>query len=175
MLRVMLRVVWRLVVLVRVVHFRKVRRMHGWKKRRERRASEVRRWSDVRRNGQTGRIVRWLFEGDVRVLRIPHIRGDWGPVPIARRGGGEGWSRWALGLSTIREHQDLWLLVRIARTGTRMPLDHPLGCEERLDLFAQERNAVGLLDDSMRIANGGRHRDTLTLIHSGRLAPKPRH
>ena len=30
MLRVMLlRVVWRLVVLVRVVHFRKVRRMHG--------------------------------------------------------------------------------------------------------------------------------------------------
>jgi len=34
-LRVMLRVVWRLVVLVRVVHFRKVRRMHGLKKKKK--------------------------------------------------------------------------------------------------------------------------------------------
>jgi len=33
-----------------------------------------------------------------------------------------------------------------------MSLDHSLGCEERLDLFAQKRNAVGLLDDGMRIA-----------------------
>ena len=35
-----------------------------------------------------------------------------------------------------------------------MPLDHPLGREERLDLFAQERNAVGLLSSKMRTVEG---------------------
>jgi len=33
-----------------------------------------------------------------------------------------------------------------------VPLDHPLGREERLNLFAQERNAVGLLKTEMRTA-----------------------
>ena len=31
-----------------------------------------------------------------------------------------------------------------------MPLDHPLGREESLDLFAQDRNAVRLLDDRVK-------------------------
>ena len=114
----------------------------------------------------------------MRILGVPDIRGHGGPVPIARRCSGERWSWWALGLSTIGEHQNLWLLVGIARARARVPLDHPLRGEERFDLFAQKRYAVGLLDDGMRIALGKadrRHRDVLTLIHSGRLAPKPRH
>ena len=34
-----------------------------------------------------------------------------------------------------------------------MPLDHPLGCEEGLDLFAQDRNAVRLLFESQKRRN----------------------
>jgi hypothetical protein len=71
-------------------------------------------------------------------------------VPVARWSGRERWGRWAPGLNPIREHQDLRLLVRIAGPRTRMPLDHPLGREEGLDLFAQYRNAVRLLDESMK-------------------------
>jgi len=89
-------------------------------------------------------IVRWLFEGDVRILGIPHIRSHRRPVPLARRCRRECWSRRALRFSAFREDQYLWLLIGIARTRTRMPLDHPLGREERLNLFAQDRNAVGL-------------------------------
>jgi len=59
-----------------------------------------------------------------------------------------------------------------------MSLDHPLGGEERLDLFAQMRNAVGLLDgqyENHAMENEVVAIEILTLIHSGRLAPKPRH
>jgi hypothetical protein len=56
-------------------------------------------------------------------------------------------------------------------------LDHSLGREEGFDLFAQDGDAVGLLDSEIRIADGKSRRqgDELTLIHSGRLAPNPRH
>lgn len=58
-----------------------------------------------------------------------------------------------------------------------MPLDHSLGREEGLDLFTQNGNAFGLLDSEIRIAaeRTCRQGDELTLIHSGRLAPNPRH
>ena len=71
-------------------------------------------------------------------------------MPVARWGGGERRGRRAPRLNAVREHQDLWLLVRITRTGTRMPLDHSLGSEEGLDLFAQERNAFRLLSGLVR-------------------------
>jgi hypothetical protein len=105
-------------------------------------------------------IVRWLFEGDVRILGIPHIRSHRRPVPLARRCRRECWSRRALRFSAFREDQYLWLLIGIARTRTRMPLDHPLGREERLNLFAQDRNAVGLLNNEMRIAESCRQGET---------------
>jgi len=82
------------------------------------------------RERQTGIVIRRLFEGDVRILSIPHIRSHWRPVPLARRCRGERWSWRALGFSAFREYQDLWLLIGIAGTRTRMPLDHPLRREE---------------------------------------------
>ena len=99
----------------------------------------------------------------MRILGIPHVRGHRRPVPLTRRCGRERWSRRALGFSAVREHQNLWLLVGVARTRTRMSLDHPLGGKERLDLFTQEWNAVGLLSSRMRIAeeeSRRRHIDT---------------
>jgi len=36
-----------------------------------------------------------------------------------------------------------------------MPLDHPLGCEEGLNLFAQDGNTFRLLDERMRMMKPG--------------------
>jgi hypothetical protein len=84
----------------------------------------------------------------VRIFSIPHVRGHGRPVPLARGCGGERWSGRALWLSALREHQDLRLLIRVARARARVTLDHSLGREEGLDLFAQERNAFGLLEQN---------------------------
>jgi len=60
-LRMVLRVVLRLVVLlVGMMHVLEVGRM------------------------QRGVVIRRLFEGDVRILCIPDIRSNRGPVPVAR-------------------------------------------------------------------------------------------
>ena len=77
-------------------------------------------------------------------------------MPVARGGGGERWGRRAPRLDAVRKHQDLWLLVRITRPWTRMSLDHSLGSEEGLDLFAQEGNTFWLLDPVWLSANGHR-------------------
>ena len=41
-----------------------------------------------------------------------------------------------------------------------MPLDHPLGRKEGLDLFAQKRNALRLLNDRMKIMKSRRQGET---------------
>ena len=82
---------------------------------------------------------------------IPDIRSYRGPVPLARRRRGECWGGGASWLDAVREHQDLRLLIGVTGTRARMPLDHSLGREERLDLFTQNGNAFRLLDIEIRI------------------------
>ena len=83
-------------------------------------------------------------------LSIPDIGSYGRPMALAGRSGGESWSWGASRFNTVREHQDLWLLVRVTRTGTRMALNHSLGREEGLNLFTQNGNALGLLDSEIK-------------------------
>jgi hypothetical protein len=89
-------------------------------------------------------VRRLLFHGNMGILALPHVRGYGRPVPLAGRCGRERWSGRASRFDTVRKNQDLWLLIGITGTRARMAFNHPLGRKERLNLFTQNRNAVGL-------------------------------
>jgi hypothetical protein len=55
-------------------------------------------------------------------------------------------------LSAFRKHQDLRLLIRVARARARVTLDHSLGREEGLDLFARKSGALSGSWNGMRLA-----------------------
>ena len=101
----------------------------------------------MKREIQTGIIaVSGLFHGDMGILlTLPHIRGYGRPVSLAGRCGRERRSGRASRFDTVREDQNLGLLISITGTGARMSFNHPLRREERLNLFTQDGNAIGLL------------------------------
>jgi len=94
---------------------------------------------------QRGIVVCGLVERDVGIFRgIPHIGSYRRPMPLARRRSRECWSWGAPRLDTVREHQNLWLLIGVTGARARMALDHSLGRKECLNLFTQNGNAFGL-------------------------------
>ena len=87
----------------------------------------------------------------MRILYVSHIRGHGRPVPLARGCCGERWSRRARSARS-KKHQDLRLLIRVARARARVTLDHSLGREEGLDLFARKSGALSGSWNGMRLA-----------------------